>query len=86
MQFSYQATQPFVYEFGKIYLIQECIPVGCVPPKAAAVMGALHTPPQIRCPPEQASPQSRNLLGQAALEQAPSRAVPPVKRMTDRQV
>ena len=61
MQFSCQATQHFVYEFGKIYLIQECIPVECIPPAAAAVMGGLHTTSPRPGTPEQAphpSPQA----------------------------
>ena len=43
----------------KIYLIQECIPVGCIPPAAAALKGGLHTtPPGVGTPLSRHSPKA----------------------------
>ena len=45
------------HQFLKIINKEECIPVGCVPPAAVAVRGALHQAPPL----DQASPRTRQL-------------------------
>ena len=45
--------------FGWIHSQQECIPVGCVPPAAVAVPGALHQAPPGSSPPKPGTPQEQ---------------------------
>ena len=64
-------------------ILQECIPVGCIPPAAVAVLMGLHqAPPREQAPPsnEQTSPGSRHPPQSRHL---PGTRHPPVDRMTD---
>ena len=64
-----------------LFLQQECIPVGCVPPAAVAILGGLHQapPPRSRHPPDQAPHQSRHPPDQAPpwSRHPPDQAPPP---------
>ena len=41
--------------------VQECIPVGCIPPTAVAILGGLHeTPPQEQTPGSRHPPAARH--------------------------
>ena len=57
------------------YQLQECIPVGCVPPAAVAVPGGIHQ----ALPREQTPPLGPDPLGTDTPQSRP----PPVNRMTD---
>ena len=78
------------YQEGDVAIRQECIPVGCVPPTAVAVRGAISTrhsppsrsrtpPPWSMHPPDQAPPGPGTPRDQTLREQAH----PPVNRITD---
>ena len=82
----------------RVFIKQECIPVGCVPPAAVAIPGGLHqAPPGTRYPPgadppDQATPQDQAPLG-PGIPLGPGtppgpgtplgQGTPPLNRMTD---
>ena len=55
-----------LHDYLKNLVEQECIPVGCVPPAAVAVMGSLH-PPWNRHPFQSRHPPEQAPLGQIPL-------------------